>query len=110
MKLIFSFFWQHIKPYKWLYLVMLTAPVFSSFFPFMYNYAIKMFLDSIASQAALGLTLTYKSVLWPIALFLGAHIVQDIVWRVSNIAEWHSIPHVRQSMIVKTYDYVQHYS
>ncbi len=69
-----------------------------------------MFLDGIASQAALGLELTYQSVFWPIVLFLSAHIMLDVVWRISNVAAWHSIPYVRRSMILKTYDYVQHYS
>jgi ATP-binding cassette, subfamily B, bacterial len=105
-KSIISFFWQHIKPYKWLYLVMLSAPIIGSFYPFAYNYAIKMFLDAMASPAAL----TYHNILFPIFLFLGAQFTLDFVWRVSNIAEWKAEPYVRRSIILKSYDYVQHHS
>lgn len=103
---IISFFWQHIKPYKWLYLVMLSAPFISGFYPFAYNYAIKMFLDVMASPGSL----TYHHILIPIFLFLGAQFTLDFVWRVSNIAEWKAEPYVRRSIILKSYDYVQHHS
>jgi ATP-binding cassette, subfamily B, bacterial len=105
-KTIISFFWQHIKPYKWLYLVMLSAPLVGSFYPFAYNYSIKLFLDIMASPNPL----TYRSILFPIVLFLGAQLVLELVWRFSNIAEWKSEPYVRRSILLKSYDYVQHHS
>src|SRR5690349_14381351 len=103
---ILSFFWYHIKPYKWLYLVMLSAPIIGSFYPFAYNYAIKLFLDIMASQESL----TYQAVLFPIFLFLFAQFMLDFVWRISNIAEWRAEPYVRRSILLKSYDYVQHHS
>jgi ATP-binding cassette subfamily B protein len=105
-KSIIFFFWQHIKPYKWLYLVMLSAPFISSFFPFAYNYAIKLFLDVMATPAPL----TYHDVLFPILLFVGAQFVLELVWRISNVAEWKAEPYVRRSILMKSYDYVQHHS
>jgi ATP-binding cassette subfamily B protein len=105
-KSISSFFWQHIKPYKWLYLVMLSAPLISSFYPFAYNYAIKLFLDVMATPSPL----TYHDVLFPILLFMGAQVILDLAWRISNIAEWRAEPYVRRSILIKSYDYVQHHS
>jgi ATP-binding cassette subfamily B protein len=103
---IFSFFWQHIKPYKWLYLVMLSAPIIGSFYPFAYNYAVKLFIDTMATQSHF----TYQDILVPIILFISTQFILDIVWRISNIAEWKAEPYVRRSILLQSYDYVQHHS
>lgn len=104
---ILAFFWQHIRPYKWFYLVMLAAPAVASFYPFVYNYAIKLFLDTMDTHTV---QLTYQTLLYPIVLFLSAQLILDVVWRISNIAEWKSEPYVRRSIIMQSYDYVQHHS
>lgn len=103
---IFLFFWRHISPYKWFYLLMLSAPIVSSFQPFVYNYAIKLFLDTMAVKEVC----TYTDFIFPIFLFLGAQLASDAVWRISNVAEWHSEPYVRQSILLSSYDYVQNHS
>lgn len=105
-KSIISFFWHHIKPYKWLYLVMLMAPFIGSFYPIAYNYAIKLFLDVMTSPEPF----IYQNILFPIGLFLAAQIALEFVWRVSNIAEWKAEPYVRRSILLQSYDYVQHHS
>ncbi len=103
---ILSFFWGHIKPYKWYYLVMLSAPIITSFYPFAYNYSIKLFLDAMVKPGEL----TYNEIHFPIILFLLTQLFMDISWRVSNIAEWKAEPYVRRSILLKSYDYVQHHS
>lgn len=85
---------------------MLVAPIVSSFYPFVYNYAIKLFLDTMVVDAQL----TYKDILFPIFLFFAAQFVLDFVWRISNMASWKSLPFVRRSMLLNSYDYVQHHS
>lgn len=105
-KSILSFFWQHIKPYKWFYLLMLLAPILSSFYPFAYNYAIKLFLDTMASPTPL----TYRAILFPIFLFIGSQFTLECLWRISNIAKWKAEPYVQRSILLKSYDYVQHHS
>lgn len=105
-KSIISFFWGHIKPYKWLYIIMLSAPIIGAFYPFAYNYAIKLFLDAMVENDSI----TYQTVLFPIALFIVAHLSLDIAWRISNIAEWKAEPYVRRSILLASYDYVQHHS
>ncbi|MGN6670261.1 MAG: ABC transporter ATP-binding protein [Candidatus Nucleicultricaceae bacterium] len=103
---ILSFFWKHIKPYKWYYAVMLIAPVGGSFYPFAYNYSVKLFIDTMVGDATVG----FGGLMKPIALFLFTQFMLDAVWRVSNIAEWLSEPYVRRSILLNTYDYVQHHS
>src|SRR3990167_7597942 len=88
---VLKFFWGHIKPYKWLYLVMLSAPIIGSFYPFLYNYAIKLFLNTLTQDQVIA----YPHLVYPIILFLGAQIGSDIIWRISSIAEWNAEPHVR---------------
>lgn len=106
-KLIFKFFIKHIKPYKWFYLLMLIPPICSSFYPFSYNYAIKLLLDIIGSSTA---STGYKEMLMPIVLFLGTNVSLDFIWRISHFAAWHSIPYVRRSILLHTYDYIQHHA
>lgn len=103
---IIGFFWGHIKPYKWHYMVMLMAPILGSFYPFAYNYAIKLFLDAMAMPGEL----TYNHILFPIVLFLSIQVMLDVVWRISNVAEWRAEPYVRRSILLDSYDYVQHHS
>jgi len=103
---IISFFWQHIKPYKWFYLVMLSAPIITSFYPFAYNYAIKLFIDTMAAPSPL----TYHAILFPMVLFIGSQLIIESIWRVSNIAKWKAEPYVQRSILLKSYDYVQHHS
>lgn len=105
-KKIVTFFWGHIKPYKWLYFVMLMAPIISSFYPFAYNYAIKMFLDVMDVDGYLS----YKNILFPVILFLATQIILDVVWRISNIAEWKAEPYVRRSLLLNSYNYTQNHS
>jgi ATP-binding cassette subfamily B protein len=104
---IIKFFWQHIRPYKWLYLIMLAAPIITSFYPFLYNYAIKLFLDTMNTHAN---NLTYHAVLFPLILFIGTQIVFDTLWRISEIAEWNAEPYVRRSIILQSYGYIQNHS
>ena len=103
---IIAFFWKYIKPYKWFYALMLFAPFASSFYPFAYNYAIKLFLDAMAEYT----NLSYGNVLFPIGIFITAQFSLDLVWRVSEVAEWKAEPPVRRSIILSTYDYLQHHS
>ena len=105
-KSILLFFWRHIKPYKGLYMVMLSAPLIASFFPFAYNYSIKLILDRMTDPV----TFTWHSLIYPAVLYIVAHFVLQTAWRVSTIAEWKAEPYVRQSIILKSYDYVQHHS
>lgn len=102
---IIPFFWSHIKPYKWYYLVMLSAPLITSFYPFAYNYAIKLFLDIMAQPGEL----TYNQIMFPIGLFVMAQIIMEVMWRVSAIAEWKSEPYVRRTILLDSYDYVQNH-
>lgn len=104
---VIKFLWHHIKPYKWCYLVMVAAPIISSFYPFAYNYAIKLIIDVMASP---NITFDYHAVLYPIILFLSAQLILDVSWRISEVAEWRSEPYVRTSILLQGYNYIQNHS
>jgi len=101
-----TFLWHHIRPYKWLYAVMLMAPIITSFYPLAYNYALKLFLDAMSGADPIH----YKSILFPIVLFITTQLSLDLVWRVSDMARWKAEPYVRRSILSESYDYVQHHS
>lgn len=102
---IFSFFWHHIKPYKYYYAIMLFAPIFSSFYHFVYNYAIKLIIDVMAEQQ----TFSWDAVIYPVALYVSIQILLEVFWRISSVAEWLSEPYVRRSILLESYDYLQHH-
>src|SRR3989344_1692056 len=103
---VLSFCWYQIKPYKWFYVVMLLAPLTSAFYPFMYNYAIKLFLDAMTQEGPL----TYHHIIVPIGLFLSLSLLTEVIWRIAQMAGWKSEPYVRRSILLQSYDYVQHHS
>lgn len=82
------------------------SPIVGSFYSFAFNYAIKLFLDRMSVHE----TTTYTHLLFPIVLFLTTQFMLDIACRASDIAEWKAEPFVRRSILLKSYDYVQHHS
>lgn len=103
---ILSFFWAHIKPYKWFYLVMLSGPIIGSLQPLAYNYSIKLFLDIMTANVAF----TYGDILYPILLFISTQVVASLIWTFGQIAESKAEPYVRRSILLQSYDYVTHHS
>lgn len=99
-----SFLWSVIRPYKWNYFVMLMAPILGSFYDFANNYALKLIVDAFSQETEIQ----YQNLFMPIGLYVAAQILLDVLWRGSDIAEWRSEPYVRQDILLKTYDYVQH--
>lgn len=101
---IYTFLWKVIKPYKWHYAIMLMAPILGAFYDFANNYALKLVVDAFSTEQAV----TNAVLLPPIIIFIAAQILLDLVWRIADVAEWRSEPYVRQSILLKVYDYVQH--
>lgn len=85
---------------------MMLAPLFSGFYPFLYSFSVKLLIDAIVIPTEI----TYAQLSFPIILFLTTHVLLDLIWRVSNIAAWNLEPYVKRSILLKTYDYVQHHS
>ena len=102
---IYSFLWSVIRPFKWHYVVMLIAPILGAFYDFANNYALKLVVDAFSG----GGEVTFHALLWPICLFIGAQVLLDVLWRTADIAEWRAEPYVRQSILLKVYNYVQHH-
>lgn len=102
---IYDFLWSMIRPYKWYYVAMLSAPILGAFYDFANNYALKLVVDAFSSNT----DVSYQTLYWPIIIFISAQILLDIVWRSADIAEWRSEPYVRRSILLQVYDYVQHH-
>lgn len=86
---------------------MLIPTVLTSFYSFAYNYSIKLLLDALADMHAL---IDYQRIVAPIVLFLGANFGLELIWRLSHVAAWKSLPYVRRSLLLQAYDHVQHHS
>jgi ATP-binding cassette subfamily B protein len=98
-----DFLWEVIKPYKYNYLVMLSAAWIGGFYDFANNYAIKLVVDAFSNEGS-------PNLFFPIALFIFAQFMLDAVWRTSDVAQWRSEPYVRKDILCKVYDHVQHNS
>ena len=103
---IWKFLWLVIKPYRWWYVLMLQAPILTAFYIFANNYSFKLLIDAFATQSPIE----YGQLIYPIVLFITAQIILDVIWRLSNFAEWKSEPFARQRLLSIAYDYVQHHS
>ncbi|ARB91413.1 ABC transporter ATP-binding protein [Legionella longbeachae] len=100
------FVWQVIKPYRWWYVLMLQAPVLTAFYIFANNYSFKLIVDAFSNETIIS----YHQLLFPILLFIIAQITLDIVWRISDFAEWKAEPYARQRLLASAYNYVQYHS
>lgn len=85
---------------------MLMAPIVASFYPLLYNYSIKLFLDTMTSRQ----NITYHDILTPIIMFISAQLAMDLFWRISNIVQWKSEPYVASNILSYSYNYVQNHS
>jgi ATP-binding cassette subfamily B protein len=85
---------------------MLQAPILTAFYVFANNYSFKLLIDAFSNKAAIE----YSQLVVPITLFITAQIALDVIWRLSNFAEWKSEPYARQRLLLKAYDYVQYHS
>ena len=101
-----NFLWQVIKPYRWWYVLMFQAPVFTAFYIFANNYSFKLLVDAFSSETITS----YHQLSFPIALFITAQIILDVVWRISDFAEWKAEPYARQRLLSSAYNYVQYHS
>lgn len=82
---------------------MIMAPILTSFYDFANNYALKLVIDTFEKNPS-----GYQAFLKPVLLFITAQILIDVIWRLSDIAEWKSEPYVRKAILNHVYDYVQH--
>jgi ATP-binding cassette subfamily B protein len=101
-----KFLWQVIKPWRWWYVLMLQAPVLTAFYIFANNYSFKLLIDAFSTES----TITYGHLIVPITLFITAQIALDVIWRLSNFAEWKAEPYARRKLLLTAYDYVQYHS
>jgi ATP-binding cassette, subfamily B, bacterial len=101
-----KFFWECIKPYWLYYLLMALAPILGGFYISLNSYVVKMLIDMMT----VNVHLSFSNLIAPIGLFIFAQAYIDIIWRVSNFAEWKSEPYVRKAVLTKAFAYVQQHS
>lgn len=100
-----SFLLESILPYKRYYLLMILAPVITSFYPLFYNYSIKLIIDIFVKNQ----NSSYGNLLVPIIIFFSTQFILDFSWRVAQFAQWRSEPYVRGSLFLKSFNKVQGY-
>jgi ATP-binding cassette subfamily B protein len=101
-----QFLWQVIKPYRVWYALMLQAPILTAFYIFANNYSFKLLVDAFSIAGPIQ----YRQLMFPITLFIVAQIMLDVIWRLSNFAEWKCEPFARKKLLSTAYDYVQYHS
>lgn len=91
------FLWSIIKPYKYLYFIMMLAPFANGVYPIIYSYAVKLLLDLFTQDQIITVDQSFK----PVMVFLSAQVVLDSAWRAHNFAQLKVMPHVFQDMMDK---------
>ncbi|MCX7337814.1 MAG: ABC transporter ATP-binding protein [Alphaproteobacteria bacterium] len=92
-----SFLWSVIKPYKFLYLVMMMAPIASGVHLILCNYAVKLLIDLFTQNHHITFAQSWK----PIALFVSAQVIMDGSWRAHNFAQLKCVPYILQNIMDK---------
>ncbi len=103
---ILSFFLPSIKPYKWWYVLMIQAPIIGAFYNVANMYSLKLVVDAFAASDIPQ----YATLLKPIAMYIGAILVLELVWRISQFSWMKTQPFVRADITVRAYDYIQYHS
>ena len=81
-----SFLWSVIRPYKWWYLLMLQAPICSSIYPLIYNYAVKLLINLFAQETHIN----YRQACLPVSWFIIAQL--SLVPRRDIFQQWELLP------------------
>lgn len=98
-----KFLWSVIKPYKWWYLLMMQAPIVSSFYNVFSILSVKLVVDAF-TRAEIP---QYSDFIYPVSLFVGAVLIMELGWRLSHYAWMKSQPFVRADIVTKTYAHIQ---
>ena len=99
---VFSFLYNAIFGYKKYYIIIMLAPIFTSFAPTISSYSIKLFIDQFKTAN--------QNISYPIILFFSCEISVHIMWRISNILEWKIEPLIRKKILLNAYHYTQNLS
>lgn len=102
----FTFLLSAIKPYKWYYLLMMQAPFANGIYSLLYNYAIKLIIDSFATAEIVAIA----DIFWPIVLFIFSCFYLEISWRIHNFAAWKTMPYLMQDIMNAVNNYVFNHS
>ncbi len=98
--------WKSARLYKWYILLSLQAPLIGAAFIPLNQYAIKLTIDILAENPVFLI----EDLLFPMLLFIGGHITLEILWRISDIAEYKSLPFIKTSIIHNSYSYITGHS
>jgi ATP-binding cassette subfamily B protein len=106
MNQIWKFLAPILRPYKWHYFMMFQIPMVAVAFHVLNSYALKLIVDtSIHGQAV-----TKEELIYPVVIFIGIALLQEILCRAGQWAFNKSQPYIRGEIITKAYEYVQNHS
>ncbi len=97
-----TFLWESTKPYKWYLILVLQAPIIGAMFIPVNQYAIKLTIDTLAVNSVF----TTQDLILPIVLFVGGHITLELLWRISDLAEYKSLPFIKANLLNNAYSRV----
>lgn len=106
MNEIWKFLSPILKPYKWHYFTMFQIPMVAVAFHILNSYALKLIVDTSTN----GKTITKWEIIYPIVIFVGIALLQEIICRAGQWAFNKSQPFIRGEIISKAYEYVQNHS
>lgn len=105
-KQICSYLWQSVKPYKWHLLLVLQAPMIASCFVPITQYATKITLDRIVTNAEFE----FSDLILPILLFVFGQVIAEAAWALSNLFNYKSIVFVKSNITNRIYSYALDHS
>ena len=104
---ILKFLFPILKPYKWHYFMMFQIPMVAVAFHVLNGYALKLIVDTSTNAQAVA---TKWDIIYPIVIFIGIALFQEVVCRAGQWAFNKSQPFIRGEIVAKAYEHVQNHS
>ena len=85
---------------------MLLGPIIGGFYSPIYNYAIKLIINTISANN----NFAYADIILPICIFILARLSLEIGWKINDFARLAAEPEVKKNIILKAYNIIQNSS
>ena len=108
-KTLFKFLWHFIRPYRFTFSGMIFAVFLYAILTSVNPYLMKLIIDGVISHESSKESLF--AVVWvQVVLFIIVYQAMDFSWAMYDFFKLKTLPRVREDIINKMFNYLQHHS
>ncbi len=102
---ILKFYWQFIRPHKWLWILVISASFISPVLRIGFDYFAKIIVDILSSGK-----FNFKDLLGPVLFYICMVGINNSIWLVVEFSHGIVNPKIEKEIVLNTYGYVQRLS